>query len=89
MLYEQLESMQELERLIVQLPTHYRVVLTCYYFEHLAYQEIAELLDQPLGTVKSTISRGVKMLRRLMPTDTSERSGDGIWGQMKHKKRRA
>lgn len=57
------ESMREVEKLITSLPERYRVVLNLYYFEQLSYQEIADLLQQPLGTVKSKISRGLGLLR--------------------------
>ncbi|MBA2679638.1 MAG: RNA polymerase subunit sigma, partial [Ktedonobacteraceae bacterium] len=45
------------------LPERYRAVLNLYYFEQLNYQEIAELLHQPVGTVKSKVSRGLGLLR--------------------------
>lgn len=67
-LFEHQEQRQELEMLVAQLPERYRVAITCYFFEHLPYQEIAELLDQPLGTVKSTISRGIRLLRTRLNT---------------------
>ena len=75
-IFEHLERHQELEALIAQLPERYRVSVTCYYFEHLNYQEIAELLDSPVGTIKSNVSRGIRLLRTLLPTptDTPEQS---------------
>jgi DNA-directed RNA polymerase specialized sigma24 family protein len=29
----------------------------------LSYEEVAEVLDQPVGTVKSNVHRGLKLLR--------------------------
>ncbi|GCE22888.1 hypothetical protein KDK_66880 [Dictyobacter kobayashii] len=66
MLFEHIEQQQELACLLAQLPERYRITITCYYFEHLSYQEIADLLDQPIGTVKSSISRGIRQLRKLI-----------------------
>ncbi len=63
---EDREGLRELEMLIAQLPTHYRVALNCYYFEDLNYREIAELLNQPVGTVKSNVHRGTLLLRKTM-----------------------
>ena len=60
------ERRQELETLVARLPTRYRIAITCYYLEDLSYQEVADLLDQPVGTVKSTIHRGVRLLRGLV-----------------------
>lgn len=34
-----------------------------YYFQQLSYQEISDQLHQPLGTVKSKISRSLKLVR--------------------------
>jgi RNA polymerase sigma-70 factor (ECF subfamily) len=57
------EYRQELENMIAELPERYRVAVNLRYFEDLSYQEIAELLNQPLGTVKANIHRGVELLR--------------------------
>ena len=72
-LYEAREQQAELEELVASLPARYRVAVTCYYFEQLSYSEIAELLDQPLGTVKSTVSRGTKLLREAQRSQHAER----------------
>ncbi len=65
-LYEEWESRQELEAQILALPERYRLAVTCYYYEDFSYQEIADLLDQPLGTVKSRLHRGVQILRKTL-----------------------
>lgn len=65
-LFEQKEHREELEVMVSSLPERYRIALTCYYFECMNYQEVADLLEQPVGTVKSTISRGVCLLRTLL-----------------------
>lgn len=62
--FEEMEQRQELESLVAALPEHYREVVSLFYFDELSYQEIAELLDQPLGTVKSSIHRGIHLLRK-------------------------
>jgi RNA polymerase sigma-70 factor (ECF subfamily) len=63
-LYEHTERMQELTHLLGQLPEYYRVVIICFYFETLSQAEIAQLLDQPLGTVKSRLHRATQLLRQ-------------------------
>ncbi len=60
----QQESLREVTEVMATLPEHYRIVLNLYYFEELSYQEIAELLHLPLGTVKSKIHRGLGLVRQ-------------------------
>ncbi|GAC1350246.1 MAG: sigma-70 family RNA polymerase sigma factor [Ktedonobacteraceae bacterium] len=60
----------ELEALIASLPEPYRPAITLYLFEELSYAEIAELLQQPLGTVKAYISRAKNLLRQLLEPGT-------------------
>jgi RNA polymerase sigma-70 factor (ECF subfamily) len=65
--------------LLWQLPEASRVAITCYYFAFLSYQEIAEMLDQPLGTVKSTIFRGVRQLRAMLNTPEQRARENDRW----------
>ena len=63
---EILVSKQEYERLIEamnSLDTKHRAVLVLRYFSDLSYQEIAQTVGIPLGTVKSRIHHGLKLLR--------------------------
>lgn len=63
---EVLVSRQEYEKLIKamnSLDTKHRVVLVLRYFNDLSYEEIAQTVGIPLGTVKSRINQGLKLLR--------------------------
>jgi RNA polymerase sigma-70 factor (ECF subfamily) len=53
-----------LERLIQDLPPDYREVLVLREIEELAYQEIAQVVGAPLGTVMSRLARARAMLRK-------------------------
>lgn len=64
--FEQLERRQELEALVALLPQHYQVVVSLYYFEELSLQEVADVLNQPLGTVKVYVRRGIQQLRKIL-----------------------
>lgn len=51
---------------IARLPEEYRVVATLYFMEDLSYEEIAEVLGCPIGTVRSRLHRGRKMLQKAL-----------------------
>ncbi|MBU0718137.1 MAG: sigma-70 family RNA polymerase sigma factor, partial [Planctomycetes bacterium] len=48
---------------VAELPLDYRVVVTLRYLEGLSYEEIAQALDLPLGTVKNRLFRSREMLK--------------------------
>jgi RNA polymerase sigma-70 factor, ECF subfamily len=48
------------------LPTEYRVVATLYFIEDFSYQQIAEVLECPVGTVRSRLHRGRRMLQKAL-----------------------
>ncbi len=47
-----------------ELPETDRLILMMYYFEELAYKEIAHQLDIPIGTVMSRLSRAKQRMRQ-------------------------
>ncbi len=58
---------------IEQLPGEFRMVVVLAFYENYAYQEIAEILDIQVGTVKSRLHRGRKMLQKLLWQYAQER----------------
>lgn len=56
----------EIERAIEQLRPEYREAIVLWHVEGYPYDEIAEIMDLPLGTVKTYIHRGRKELRELL-----------------------
>jgi RNA polymerase sigma-70 factor (sigma-E family) len=56
----------ELTWALAQLPRRQRTVLVLRYWVDLPEAEVAELLGCPVGTVKSTTSRGIARLRELL-----------------------
>jgi RNA polymerase sigma-70 factor (ECF subfamily) len=55
---------RRLERHLGELAPKYALPVTLFYLEEMSYQEIAEVLDIPLGTVKSHLFRGLRELRK-------------------------
>jgi len=53
----------KLGRLMAEMPQHYRTALSLYYLKDLSYQEICEIMEVPMGTVKSYLFRGKAWLR--------------------------
>jgi RNA polymerase sigma factor, sigma-70 family len=46
-----------------ELPEKYRIIIVLRYYENLDYNEIAKLLDKPLGTVKTELYRAKALLK--------------------------
>jgi RNA polymerase sigma-70 factor, ECF subfamily len=59
---ERLE-VEQISRAIAALPEDYRVVSALYFMEEFSYQEIAEIVGCPVGTVRSRLHRGRRMLQ--------------------------
>jgi RNA polymerase sigma-70 factor (ECF subfamily) len=51
---------------IERLPEEYRVVSTLYFMEDFSYEDIARVLQCPVGTVRSRLHRGRKMLQKAL-----------------------
>lgn len=56
-------ALREVERALLGLPEHYRMVVWLRDGEEFSYEEIAEVLDIPLGTVRSRLARARAALR--------------------------
>jgi len=50
--------------------------LTLFYLNNASYQEIADILQVPLGTVRSRISRGIAQLKQLILAGTCRRTAE-------------
>lgn len=65
---ERSEDEHILHHAIQQLPVEYRVVLILKELEGRKYEEIADILDVPIGTVRSRLHRARLELRNLLST---------------------
>jgi RNA polymerase sigma-70 factor (ECF subfamily) len=69
-------ALRDMERALDRLPEEQRVVVLLVAVSEMSYQECAEVLGVPLGTVMSRLARGRERLRALMagePTDAPRR----------------
>lgn len=54
------ERIEKVQALVEQMPDHLRTILVLGHFQKLPYAEISEVLDIPVGTVKSRLHAAVK-----------------------------
>jgi len=65
-LYEQSEVRVTIESALEELPDNYKSVVVLREIQGLSYDEIAEIEDIPVGTVRSRINRGRRILREIL-----------------------
>jgi RNA polymerase sigma-70 factor (ECF subfamily) len=61
-----LELQQEVQTAMDQLPIQYKSIMNLRYIEDLSLQEISEIVDLPVTTIKTRIHRGREALRKLL-----------------------
>src|SRR6202045_3870294 len=57
---------EDVQRALAQLPTHFREVIVLREMNQLNYRDIAEIINVPIGTVMSRLSRGRQLLIALL-----------------------
>ena len=67
---DQLDSAQVL-RSLAQTDELFQAPLALFYLEDYSYKEIADILEVPLGTVKSRIARGMAQLQQALTRDAA------------------
>ncbi len=67
---------EKLAKLVERLPPEYRMVIHLRHREQLSYEEIAETLGVPLGTVKARLHRAHHRLRALWVEEMPGQGGD-------------
>ncbi len=55
---------EQITAALASLPEEYRVVSTLYFMDDFSYEEIARVLELPIGTVRSRLHRGRKLLQK-------------------------
>ncbi len=60
------EEWKDIQKAIISLSLQQRVVVVLYYINDLSLQEIAEILDVPVGTIKSRLYYGRQALKKYL-----------------------
>lgn len=71
-LLERSEAMERLEEVVADLPPHYKVIILLRHDQDLSYEDIAVVLDLPLGTVKARIHRARAMIQQMLQARSYE-----------------
>jgi RNA polymerase sigma-70 factor (ECF subfamily) len=71
-------ELRDLERALGKLAAEQREVILLVGLEGMAYEEVASVLNVPVGTVRSRLSRGRDQLRRLMGMEEKQRDREQL-----------
>ena len=69
------EDVAAVQRVLAELPAHYREVLVMSYFHQFAYKEMAEMLHIPLGTVKSRLHAALAAFAKAFKKEARRHEG--------------
>jgi RNA polymerase sigma-70 factor (ECF subfamily) len=68
----------DVEFLLASLPENYRRVITLFYLEQKAYEEVAQMLGIPLGTVKTLLFRARKEMLQINARQSKPGNGQKL-----------
>jgi RNA polymerase sigma-70 factor, ECF subfamily len=80
--YSDLELRDRLNKALARLPHDTRFLITAHYLSGRKYEELADVLGVPLGTVKTQLHRAKRRLRELLEHDS--RRSSVVSGQSHH-----
>lgn len=66
------QKVKHMHDIVDKLKPRYRVLVELRYFEELSYEEIAEKLDLPLGTVKAQLFRAREFLANILKNSSEK-----------------
>ena len=67
--FDELELRDRLGKAIDQLPLRYQLLVNGHYLDGMRYEDLAESLQLPMGTVKTHLHRAKRLLRRMLERD--------------------
>ena len=63
---ERQETIQSVKDAVMELPEHYKDVIMCVYFQEMSMDQAAQMLNMPVGTIKSRLARAKEKLKDIM-----------------------
>lgn len=67
--FSDLALKDRLDKAILRLPIQYQVLVNGHYMKGMRYEDLADALNMPMGTVKTHLHRAKRQLRRLLETE--------------------
>jgi RNA polymerase sigma-70 factor (ECF subfamily) len=67
--FSDLELRDRLEKAIARLPAQHRMLIAGHYLQGIRYEDLAEALQLPVGTVKTQLYRAKRQLRKMLQGD--------------------
>jgi RNA polymerase sigma-70 factor, ECF subfamily len=67
--FDDFELRDRLEKAIERLPANYRLLIAAHYLQGVQYDDLAEALQLPLGTLKTQLYRAKQQLRRVLENE--------------------
>ena len=75
-IYERQESRMEMIRILNTLPEHQREIIILRFYQDLKLKEISDILDCPIGTIKSRLFHGLRYLKGQLQKRKEEKGHD-------------
>jgi RNA polymerase sigma-70 factor (ECF subfamily) len=67
--FDEVEIRDRLGKAIARLPLRYQLLVNGHYLDGMRYEDLAEALQLPMGTVKTHLHRAKRLLRRMLERD--------------------
>lgn len=67
--FDELTLRDRMDKALQRLPPHYQVLINGHYLKGMRYEDLAEALGLPIGTVKTHLHRAKRQLRHLLETE--------------------
>ena len=67
--FEEVTLRDRMEKALARLPTNYQVLINGHYLKGMRYEDLADALGLPIGTVKTHLHRAKRQLRHLLETE--------------------